>query len=114
MRRRADPADRVAGAWEEAVDRMRELGAPRPVTVTPHEVAARADALVGADAAAALGLLADAHTDAQFRGTPVTDAEADTAWSDLDDFTAALHAHLDARTRLTTRVRPLPREHTRT
>jgi hypothetical protein len=106
-RRRADPAARVAGAWEEAVDRLRELGRPRPITTTPGEVAAGAGDLVGPDAAAALTLLADAHTEAQFRGGPVTAAEADTAWDDLDGFREALDAHLDLRTRIRARMAPL-------
>lgn len=106
-RRRADPADRVAGAWEEAVDRLCELGSARPVAVTPAEVAGGADPLVGVEAAAALAVLADAHTDAQFRGDPVTEAEADAAWADLEEFRGALDAHLGLRARVRARLTPV-------
>jgi hypothetical protein len=106
-RRRPDPAERVAGAWEEALDRLRELGEPRPTHHTPGEVALRADPLVGPDAAARLVALADAHTDAQFRGRPVTDTEADAAWEDCDDFRRALGARLGLRGRLRARLTPL-------
>jgi len=106
-RRRADPAARVAGAWEEAVDRLRELGAPRPVHTTPAEVADRADPLVGSEAAAKLADVAGAHTEAQFAGAPVTDADADAAWDDFDDFRHALDDHLGPRARLRARLTPL-------
>ena len=106
-RRRPTPAARVAGAWEEAVDRLRELGEPRPVTTTPAEVAARVDPVVGADAASALTLLADAHTAAQFGAAPVTDAVADDAWHELDRFRHALDGHLGFRRRLRARLAPI-------
>jgi hypothetical protein len=106
-RRRDDPAARVAGAWEEAVDRLRELGTPRPVHTTPAEVAADADPIVGHDAAAKLAQVADAHTEAQFGGAPVTDADADAAWEDLDGFRHALGDHLTPRARLRAQLTPL-------
>jgi transglutaminase-like putative cysteine protease len=91
-RRRPDPADRVAGAWAEAVDRLVALGAERPVHDTPAEVAARAADRVGPAAAPALGALADAHTTAQFARAPVTAAEADAAWTRLAEFRRAVRA----------------------
>ena len=105
--RRAEPAARVAGAWEEAVDRLRELGEPRPVTRTPSEVAAHADPVVGARAASSLADLADAHTAAQFGAAPVTDSAAEAAWADLDTFTRALDGHLGLRRRLRSRMSPV-------
>ncbi|MFA5885624.1 MAG: transglutaminaseTgpA domain-containing protein, partial [Acidimicrobiia bacterium] len=109
-RRRREPADRVAGAWEEAVDRLRELGEPRPVTATPAEVAARVDPVVGATAASSLAHLADAHTAAQFGAAPVTEAAADDAWHDFDRFRRALDGHLGFRRRFRARLSPL-RDH---
>jgi len=106
-RHRGEPADRVAGAWEEAVDHLRELGEPRPVTATPTEVAARVDPVVGADAASSLAQLADAHTAAQFGAAPVTDAAADAAWHALDRFRHALDGHLGFRRRLRARLAPI-------
>jgi transglutaminase-like putative cysteine protease len=106
-RNRSDPAARVAGAWEDAIDRLRELGEPRPVHHTPAEVAARAERLVGDDAAASLTALAGHHTAAQFGGRAVSDADADRAWTALDAFHAALDRHLGVRARLRARLAPL-------
>jgi hypothetical protein len=104
-RRRADPTSRVAGAWEEAVDRLRELGRPAPRTTTPAEHARAATATVGAPAAESLAALADAHTAAQFGAAPITDAAADAAWDDLDAFTGELGRHLPLTTRVRARMR---------
>jgi len=107
-RRRADPTSRVAGAWEEAVDRLRELGRPAPRTTTPAEHARAATATVGQPAADSLAALADAHTAAQFGAAPATDAAADAAWDDLDAFTGALGRHLPLTARLRARMRVAP------
>jgi hypothetical protein len=106
--RRADPTGRVAGAWEEAVDRLRELGRPAPRTNTPAEHARASTAVVGEPAAAPLAALADAHTAAQFGATPVTDTDADAAWRDLHAFTGALGEHLPLTTRVRARLRIAP------
>jgi hypothetical protein len=104
-RRRADPTSRVAGAWEEAVDRLRELGRPAPRTTTPAEHARAATATVGEPAAHSLAALADAHTAAQFGAEPATDADADAAWDDLDAFADAIERHLPLTTRVRARLR---------
>jgi hypothetical protein len=104
-RRRTDPSGRVAGAWEEAVDRLRELGRPAPRATTPAEHARAATATVGETAAHSLAAVADAHTAAQFGATPATDADADAAWDDVDAFTAALGRELPLTTRLRARMR---------
>jgi len=104
-RRRADPTSRVAGAWEEAVDRLRELGRAAPRSNTPAEHARAARATVGETATEPLAALANAHTAAQFGAAPATDADADAAWDDLDAFTGALHRHLPLTTRLRARMR---------
>jgi HAMP domain-containing protein len=107
-RRRIDPGGRVAGAWEEAVDRLRELGRPAPRTTTPSEHARASTTTVGEPAARSLGAVADAHTAAQFGAAPATDADADAAWDDLDEFTGALGRHLPLTTRLRARLRLAP------
>jgi len=104
-RRRADPADRVAGAWEEAIDRLRELGRPGPRSTTPAEHARAATTTVGEPAAHALAALADAHTAAQFGAAPATDADAVAAWDDLDAFTGALGRYLPVTQRVRARMR---------
>jgi len=106
--RRSDPTGRVAGAWEEAVDRLRELGRPAPRTNTPAEHARAATTVVGEPAATSLAVLADAHTAAQFGAAPVTDADADAAWDDLDAFTGALGRHLPLTARVRARLRLAP------
>jgi len=98
-RRRPDPAARVAGAWEEALDRLVALGEPRPVHCTPNELAARVGARVGPDAARPLTALADAHTAAQFRGTRVTEPEAAAAWERLAEFRRQLRSGSGRRAR---------------
>lgn len=98
-RRRPDPAARVAGAWEEAVDRLVALGEPRPVHCTPNELAARVGARVGPDAARPLTALADAHTAAQFRGTRVGEPEATAAWARLAEFRRHLRSGPGRRSR---------------
>jgi hypothetical protein len=103
--RRADPSGRVAGAWEEAVDRLRELGRPAPRTTTPAEHARAATATVGESAARSLAAVADAHTAAQFGAAAPTDVDADAAWEDLDAFTGALGRHLPLTTRARARLR---------
>jgi transglutaminase-like putative cysteine protease len=103
--RRADPTGRVAGAWEEAVDRLRELGRPAPRTTTPAEHARAATTTVGESAARPLAAVADAHTAAQFGTAAPTDADADAAWRDLDAFTGELGRHLPLTTRLRARLR---------
>jgi hypothetical protein len=114
-RRRRDPSGRVAGAWEEAVDRLRELGRPAPRTTTPTEHARAATATVGESAARSLAAVADAHTAAQFAAAAPTDADADAAWQDLDAFTGALGRHVPLTTRVRARLRVgslrSPRDH---
>jgi transglutaminase-like putative cysteine protease len=92
--RRVAPAHRVAGAGEEAVDRVREIGQSPPITETPTELAATATSSVGAPAATSLQGLADAHTAAQFGPAPVTETVADDAWRTLDEFSTELARHL--------------------
>jgi len=93
-RREADPAECVAGAWAEAVDRLRDLGRPRPTAETPVEVAAGSPPLVGPAAAPSLARVAVSHTRAQFGPVAVTTADADTAWHDLVEFERALTRHV--------------------
>ena len=99
-RQRADPADRVAGAWEEAIDRFREIGQAPPVAETPNEVVNAATPAVGTPAASALREVADMHTAAQFGAGAVTSASADQAWQQVDEFSDELGQHLGLRARV--------------
>lgn len=96
-RRRADPAERIAGAWAEALDRLRDLGHVPADSDTPVEVVGRAP--IGAAAAPPLARVAVAHTRAQFGPGPVADADADTAWAEETAFARAVEVTRRARLR---------------
>lgn len=91
-RRRAAPraTDAAAGAWDELLDRVDELGiAPPPLTTRGRTAAALAPRLpaptTGPGAVlpgpGALALLARRTDDAVFSGRELDDAEVDAAWS---------------------------------
>src|SRR5205823_1964350 len=66
-RRRAGPARaRVAGAWSEALDRLREAGAAPLATATPMEFARGGVRSVGADVASPMTGLARLFTKASY------------------------------------------------
>ncbi len=85
-RRRPDPVERIAGAWAEALDRLRDLGLSADATDTPVEIATAAPATVGSEAAPSLARVAVAHTRAQFGAGPVGAIDADAAWDHEDEF----------------------------
>ena len=107
-RQRSDPAARVAGAWEEAIDRLREIGQNAPRAETPSEMATAAEPAVGAPAASALREVAAMHTAAQFGAGPVAPGTADRAWQQVDEFSAELGQHLGLRARLRARLAVAP------
>src|SRR5205085_10990865 len=61
-RHRQEPAAAVRGAWEEALDHLRDHGFTPPAGATALEIAARAPVVVGAGAAAPMRVLAGAHS----------------------------------------------------
>ncbi len=80
-RRRHAPgnAARVAGAWQEAVDRLTERGIPMPTSLTAHEVADRATAVLGV-AADPLVRLAPLATAAVYAPGEPDDHAVEQAW----------------------------------
>lgn len=80
-RRRHAPgnAARVAGAWQEAVDRLTERGIPMPASLTAHEVADRAASVLGA-AADPLVRLAPLTTAAVYAPDEPDDRAVEQAW----------------------------------
>ena len=84
------PAERVAGAWSAALDRLSEAG----VTVPRHLVATEVPAAPDVPAAAIDSLhdLAVAVNAGRFSGATVTVADADAAWSAADDVAGAVRA----------------------
>ena len=66
-RRRAGPARaRVAGAWSEALDRLREAGTAPAVTLTPLEFAVGGTRSIAADVGSPMTRLARIFTKASY------------------------------------------------
>jgi transglutaminase-like putative cysteine protease len=97
--RRGTPADRIAAAWRETTDRMRERGLRAPPSRTPVEVARVAPAGLGAPAAE-LALIVTTAVCAPY---PPPDEAADRAW----ELESEVRRGLDAGTPLPVRVRAL-------
>jgi hypothetical protein len=70
------PAERIAGAWEELIDRARDLGGPVPPKVTRREMAPFLVVPRSAE-------IADAADAALFGIDDPTDAAADAIWRDV-------------------------------
>ncbi len=104
-RRAADPAERVAGAWAEALDGFRAAGVSWPSSLTPLEVARRLPRQVDPDVAPPLGALAGRYTAARFGPVPPSSELAQAAWRDADAVLRALDETLDLRARLRSRLR---------
>lgn len=99
----ADPAARVLGAWQEAVDRLTERGVTPPVSLTFHEVARYADAKLGARSAEALAELATTAVYA-----PEHLGDTDEAWRLVDRLHTELHPRRAWAARLLAAVHPRP------
>jgi transglutaminase-like putative cysteine protease len=100
------PAARIAGAWREVRDRLRERGVPTPPSLTPKEVAGRAAPL--GEAATAVGRLAQLVTASVFAREEPAEADVHAAW----ELEAAVRRHLAAdvptRTRVAAALDPRP------
>ena len=84
-RHAVEPDAAVYGAWEEALDRLREADlAPDPAS-TPLETAARAPSALAATARAPLHRLARAYTAARYGGRTTGTDVADAAWASVDE-----------------------------
>jgi transglutaminase-like putative cysteine protease len=99
-------AARVAGAWSEALDRLREVGTVPVAAYTPMEFARRAPSgrpeLVGP-----MGRLAGVFTRVAYSPGEPSDADADAAWSEVEALTEALDAGDTRMARLKRRLNPL-------
>ncbi len=83
-RRQRTPADRVVGAWREALDRLRDVGLPPTHALSAHDVAAFGIRAIGDQAAGHLRPLADAVNQAGFALVGPDDAAAEAAWRHSD------------------------------
>jgi transglutaminase-like putative cysteine protease len=89
-RRSADSARaRVAGAWSEALDRLREAGAQPTLALTPLEFARRAPVERG-DVGSPMTRLARLFSKASYAGGDPSEDEANQAWAEVDTLTRAL------------------------
>jgi hypothetical protein len=85
-RRRSAPRNRdaVAGAWEELLDRVGELGiAPPPATTRRRTAEALAPRLTPAADSPPVAVLARRTDDAVFSGRELDDSEVDELWADV-------------------------------
>jgi hypothetical protein len=101
-RTRGSPADRLAGAWDEAVDRARDVGWDAPKHATRREAAAAVSPTVWAGARSTADRI-----DALIFGSAVLDLEdVDRVWSEVDAQVAAMRAPLTRRQRLAASLNP--------
>jgi hypothetical protein len=90
-RRRAGPARaRVAGAWSEALDRLREAGAYPAVTLTPLEFAVGGTRSIAADVGTPMTQLARIFTKASYSPGDPSEEEVSQAWDEVETLTRAL------------------------
>lgn len=77
-----EPHDRVAGAWEELMDRYAELGFAVPKRVTRKNAAERLEAQVETEAPLGLATIARETDQAVFSGEPVADDRSEVVWTE--------------------------------
>jgi transglutaminase-like putative cysteine protease len=90
-RRRSGPARaRVAGAWSEALDRLREAGTAPAVTLTPLEFAVGGTRSIAADVGSPMTRLARIFTKASYSPGDPSEEEVTQAWAEVETLTEAL------------------------
>jgi transglutaminase-like putative cysteine protease len=109
-RRDADStADQVVGAWNEAVDRLVEIGLDDSALLTTQEVARAGEGLAGPEVAGDLASLGSAANSALHRQMPPEGTDVDAAWDLSDGISRCVRAGLTSRARARARLsrRPL-------
>ena len=89
-RHTADPALVVAGAWQEALDRLREADLPADPAMTANEVARAVPVDLGPPTAQPLRDLARAYSTARYGDGAIGPDDAREAWTSLDELEVAL------------------------
>jgi transglutaminase-like putative cysteine protease len=90
-RRRTGPSRaRVAGAWCEALDRLREAGTAPAVTLTPLEFAVGGTRSMAADVGSPMTSLAGIFTKASYSPGDPSEEEVSQAWAEVETLTRAL------------------------
>jgi hypothetical protein len=104
-RRSRDPDAAVAGAWDELLDQLVELGYDTPSRVTRGAAARRMASALPLAAVPGVALLAREADDAVFSGRDVEPDVADRAWNDSDALVAEAWEPLGRSRRLLSRYR---------
>jgi hypothetical protein len=107
-RRRTAPRNRdaAAGAWDELLDRVGELGIAPPTATTRRGAAdALAPRLTPAAGGPTVSVLARRTDDAVFSGRELDDAEVDAMWADMIAIVGATRSALPRWRRLIARYR---------
>ncbi len=100
-RRTTIPAHSVAGAWQDALERLTDAGLPPSETLTPHEQAlGYASRGAPPDATDPLEDLADLYALAGWSLREPTEEDVERAWSDADSVRAALAEGASGRERV--------------
>jgi transglutaminase-like putative cysteine protease len=81
---------RVAGAWSEALDRLREAGTAPAAAVTPMEFARGGSRAIAADVGAPMTKLARIFTKASYSPGDPSEDEVSQAWAEVESLTRAL------------------------
>jgi hypothetical protein len=105
-RREAEPAAAVQGAWEEALDRLRDAHVEPDPALTPLELARRAPSYGATAATRPLRTLARSYTIVRYGEGGASAEEADRAWTAVEELDAALDADLTRRERWRRRLDP--------
>ncbi|MEV5829517.1 DUF3488 and transglutaminase-like domain-containing protein [Spirillospora sp. NPDC052242] len=105
-RRAGPPAERIAGAWRQALDHLADAGLGASRTLTAQEVARFGASSVGADAQGELGPLAELVDRTRFAPSPPDAAAADRAWRHTDAVGRLVTAKAGRLRRLRRRLHP--------
>jgi hypothetical protein len=112
-RRSADTQARVAGAWDEVVDRLVEHGVPLDPSLTSGELRAASVSRLGPQRTAGLGDLAELADTARFSAHGAGDGEDATAWVLCDHLRRSLAAGVPPHRRVRHALDPRPLTRTR-
>jgi hypothetical protein len=105
-RREAEPSVAVQGAWDEALDRLRDAHVEPDPALTPLELARRAPSYGATAATRPLRSLARSYTIVRYGESGASREEADRAWAAVEELDAALDADLSRRERWRRRLDP--------
>ncbi len=103
-RRSGAPNDAVLGAWEEALDQLRDARIPTNAALTPLELGRRIPTAPGAHRP--LRDLARSYTTTRYGNVDATTDDAALAWQAVDAFSDALEADITWRERWRRRFDP--------